>query len=346
MGTAEGPIMGGASTDFQDVKPSTQNDMEISAVTKLVQAGLSKEEIRYIMKGGERPSNQVRRKAYGRNEKENQGYISHIEETHSRDDTMAQRLRQIPGFILDFTQKGRSNKSWDFGIKSDRERALRMVKGKNGIVMLLNPNDTNVHKYDEKKGLEQLKFMMQLCRAQARNGFYFVYEHQGDARSWHTKPILSMLNEKRTQIIKDPDHNIKYMSNAPEIIEALAEKRMVYESKSNDQDCKMSIGMLNQVEVDGRIKRDCIGISMPEMDKIGMYRKTEGALDCQSVIGHSKCSHCSWTGWTNAPSICPKCEEKTEWVEPKSGKAFKENGINVLCLDENSKKVFLSLIHI
>ena len=69
---------------------------------------------------------------------------------------------------------------------------------------------------------------------------------------------------------------MKYLSNAPEIVEALASPRVITESKDKDVDMKVCIGMLNQFEVDGSIKSDCIGIAMPEIDKVGIFE------DCRS----------------------------------------------------------------
>ena len=77
---------------------------------------------------------------------------------------------------------------------------------------------------------------------------------------------------------------------------------------------------------------------MPEIDTVGIYSKTTGAIDHDSIIGHSKCNCCGWSGWTQMPSICPKCGGNAEWIEPKPNKLHPE--VNMLCLDEEGKKVY------
>ena len=88
----------------------TQREMDISAVNKLMRAGLSKEEIRFVVNNGTKPASNFRRKTYGKNEQSNQKFINNISQEYPNRETMAQRLRQIPGFIIDFTKKSGSNK--------------------------------------------------------------------------------------------------------------------------------------------------------------------------------------------------------------------------------------------
>ena len=108
------------------------------------------------------------------------------------------KIKGIPGLALDLTTEDTDGRPWDFNCEDKREKAKRMVRNKEALLVIGSPmcaafsrlqhlNFGRLSKEEVDKVLEygkkHLEFCMELYRIQLDNGLYFLHEHPASARS-------------------------------------------------------------------------------------------------------------------------------------------------------------------
>ena len=125
---------------------------------------------------------------------------------------VAERLGIIKGISLDLTTTDPDDgKPWDFNDNAKRTKAMKMIKGKEAMLVVgspmckafsqiqtMNKNKMGAEKWDQlqKEGRRHLEFCMELYTIQDVQGRYFLHEHPWGATSWNeTKTKELMLRE-------------------------------------------------------------------------------------------------------------------------------------------------------
>ena len=122
---------------------------------------------------------------------------------------LARQLGLRDGWSLDLTREDPDDgKPWDFGTEEKRKKAMKMVDVDKPLMLVLSPmcgpfSRLNIlfnypraepEKVREaiKEGLMHLKFVMELCAKQHREGRFFLFEHPVAATSWMAQCVQAV----------------------------------------------------------------------------------------------------------------------------------------------------------
>ena len=123
---------------------------------------------------------------------------------------VAAQMGLKPAWALDLTTLDpEDGEPWDFDDKDKRSKAMRMLDQDKPLLLVVSPmcgpfsamNNINYSRMtvDEvrtkiKAGMRHVKFALELCLRQYREGRLFLFEHPASASSWSTEMMRQMLS--------------------------------------------------------------------------------------------------------------------------------------------------------
>ena len=121
--------------------------------------------------------------------------------------TAAEEVGLRPGWALDLTQRDENGEPWDFSKAAQRQRARQKQDDDKPFMLILCPmcgpfssvqnlNYVNMSEAEVKEklkdALEHVKFAVELCLRQHREGRLFMFEHPAGASSWESRLLRDL----------------------------------------------------------------------------------------------------------------------------------------------------------
>ena len=103
---------------------------------------------------------------------------------------VAARMGLKPAWALDLTTRDVDDgKPWDFSNKEKRKKAAMLLEQDKPLLLVVSPMCGPFN-----ASMEHVKFALDLCLQQYKQGRFFIFEHSASAASWSTKMMQQMLN--------------------------------------------------------------------------------------------------------------------------------------------------------
>ena len=216
-------------------------------------------------------------------------------------------LEIIPGFALDLTTADTDGKVWDFDDKVMRDRALRRVEEERPMLLIGSLMCTTFYTWqrineknrspvvvaaEKKRAIQHLEICVQLYRAQAAGGRYFLHEHPAYASSWQTAAIEGLMSEEST-------------------IRVVADQCMYGAADEEGSPVKKPTGfMTNSPAIAGELSTRCMGrhgaCSRPEG---GVHRQCRGKVARMAAVYDFKSCRAILVGFRKQMNMDGKCKD-------------------------------------
>lgn len=133
---------------------------------------------------------------------------AHALNSHPRVTQVAERMRMVPGFALDFTTAYEAGKQWDVNDPTQRQRAPQVVRAQPSVLLIVcpmcdafsTPNSVKYKMLREPRiqdiivyGIQHFEIARYICNIHARHGLHYMFEHPRYTRSWQESGVVVLM---------------------------------------------------------------------------------------------------------------------------------------------------------